>query len=510
MEPIAETSNGAVRGRLTDGVESYLGIPYAAPPTGERRFRAPEPAEPWEGVRDGAKPGPCAPQNPRSNGLVRHTLPPQDEDCLNVNVWTPGADGRRRPVMVWIHGGSFLTGSGAAPACDGSALAKVGDVVVVTINYRLGAFGFLHLDSLADGAEASGNQGILDQVAALRWVRQEIAAFGGDPTNVTVFGESAGAMSIAALMAMPSTAGLFQKAILQSGAANMLKTPEQAALAASRLLGELGLSASQAHVLRSMATTDILAAQQRCMPAGGDLTFAPVCDGEIIPMDPVAAIAEGSARGVSVMIGTNEDETAYFHAADARIAALTDEELVAWVQAGTGTGMDRAAAAALVDTYRSARAELGSDPSPAALWTAITSDYLFRVPSVRLAEAQGTHSPVFMYLLNWKSAALDGRLGAGHSIDVPLLFGTFRHADVAGMELERTGADELSTSMQDAWSRFARFGSPATPLLPEWLPYDASQRWTMVLGEASATVNGPADGERAAWDRVPSLQVETG
>lgn len=508
MEPVAETSSGAVRGQALDGVECYRGIPYAAPPVGARRFRAPEPPEPWEGALDGTRPGPCAPQNPRRSGLVQHSFPPEDEDCLSLNIWTPGTDGRRRPVMAWIHGGSFISGCGAIPATDGSALARTGDVVVVTMNYRLGAFGFLHLDTLDEGADASGNQGLLDQVAALRWIHQEIAAFGGDPTNVTVFGESAGAMCIAALLAMPDTAGLFQKAILQSGATNLFKTPAQAAETSRGLLAELGLSPSQANLLRSMPAAEIIGAQQRSTPAGSELAFGPVCDGIIVPADPLAAIAEGASRGVSVMVGTNEDEMAYFYAADPAVEALNDEDLLTWVQSGLGAGADRASAQAIVETYRAAREQHGKDTSPPALWIAISTDHLFRIPATRLAEAQGTHTPVFMYLLDWKSPALAGRLGASHVIDVPLLFGTVRHPDVAGLELDQPGADDLSAAMQDAWTRFARFGSPATPLLPEWLPYEPGQRWTMQLGAASATVNGPAEAERSAWERALPLQAQ--
>lgn len=503
MDPVVETSLGTVRGLASDGIESYRGIPYAAPPIGDLRFRAPQAAEHWDGVLDGTRPGHSALQGgARANRLVQHSLPEEDEDCLTLNVWTPASDGRRRPVMVWIHGGSFLTGSGAAPMCDGAALAKAGDVVVVTINYRLGLFGFLHLDSLAPDADASGNQGLLDQVAALRWVHQEIAAFGGDPTNVTVFGESAGAMSIAALLAMPATAGLFQKAILQSGAANMFKTPEQAIRTATRLLDDLGLSPSQTHLLRSISAADLMAAQMRVAANGGELAFGPVCDGIILPADPLAAITEGASRGVSLMIGTNADETEYFHAMDPAIQALTAEELVDRVWAGLGTGVDQATAAAIVESYRAAREARGEDTSPHALWTAMSSDHLFRVPAIRLAEAHGAHTTVFMYLLDWKSQALGGRLGASHVVDVPVLFGSFRHPDVAGLELDQPGVDDLSHAMQDAWTRFARFGSPATPHLPEWLPYDPGLRWTMQLGAASATVNAPADIERMAWDRA--------
>ncbi|HMC53331.1 MAG TPA: carboxylesterase family protein, partial [Acidimicrobiales bacterium] len=327
------TRCGKLEGVERDGVRVFRGIPYARPPVGPRRFRAPQPAEPWTGVRDASKAGPAAPQVP---GPTEQLMPgpplDTDEDCLTLNVWTPAAAGAQpRPVLVWIHGGGFLTGSGSLPIYNGRFLAARGDVVVVTINYRLGALGFLSHPALRDEESgAAGNWGLLDQIAALRWVRENIDAFGGDPGNVTVFGESAGAMSVGTLMGTPAAVGLFRRAIMESG--SPAATPaEEAAGTAESLLRAAGCNRIDSEGARALPLGALLEAQQDLWARRGPgvgLPLQPALDGAVLERDPSEAIADGLSSGVPVITGTNRDEWEMFAAMDPGAAALDRERLL--------------------------------------------------------------------------------------------------------------------------------------------------------------------------------------
>ncbi len=503
MGPTVETSYGQVRGTVEDGVEVFRGIPYARPPIGDLRFRPPEPPESWGNVRDATEFASPAFQADTSASLTRQyltfTQPESSEDCLAVNVWTPAADGRRRPVMVWIHGGAYVTGSGAAPMYDGAALARNGDVVVVSLNYRLGVFGFLRLDGIGEQDHgAAGNQGILDQVAAIRWVHQEIAAFGGDASNITVFGESAGAGSIATLLSMPGTTGLFQKAILQSGSANLARTPEQAQATALAILKDLGIDRANAWKLRKVPAPELAAAQNRTAPPAGGLAYGPVTDGADVPVDPFAAIAAGSASGVSLLIGTNTDEMRFFGALDPAMLAMSESQLLTMVT-GTLNG-DGERAQQAIDFYRAEREARDEPVEPADLWFAIATDNVFRHPALRLAEIQATHTPVFAYQFDWPSPAAGGVLRAAHVMEVPFVFGTYAHPTVRAFSGDGPDVEALSNLVQEAWVRFARFGSATALDMPEWPAYDAGKRFTMMLGDPCRAVAAPAEAERAFWD----------
>ena len=309
-ESVVETRRGRVRGTVEGAVRVFRGIPFAKPPVGPRRFGAPEAPEPWPGVRDAARFGPASHQASRPLAPILGILVDEEsEDCLTLNVWTPApADGARRPVMVWIHGGAWVIGSGSERTYDASHLVRRGDVVVVTINYRLGPFGFLRTRELGGGLDATGNEAMLDQVAALEWVRDEIAAFGGDPGNVTVFGESAGSVNIACLLTMPRARGLFHRAVLQSGSLNLTRPPSTALDVARQILAEVGLAPEHAHRLRDVPAKDLMAATNAVAGRSVIPPFSPVADGELIPARPFAAIAEGSARGVPLIVGTNLEE----------------------------------------------------------------------------------------------------------------------------------------------------------------------------------------------------------
>jgi len=500
MSITVTTRAGRVEGTLEDGVASFRGIPYGRAPDGARRFAPPEPMAPWKQTRDATGFAPCAHQADTAgspmNELVRLEEEPASEDCLYLNVYTPAADGRRRPVMVWIHGGAFVFGSGSQPMYDGRWLAARGRLAVVTLNYRLGVFGWLHDPEIG----ASGNQGLLDQVAALRWVQAEIEGFGGDPDNVTVFGESAGAVSISALLAAPHAMGLFHKAVLQSGSANLLHTMVSARATARRVHSE-----AAGQDLRALPAVGLQAVQDIATPRSGGVFYGPVIEPDVLPASPFDAVATGSAAGVPVLVGTNLDEFRFFTGLDPRTADLDEAGLAALVRRlVANAGRDPAAGVVerVIETVREARAERGDPVAPPDLWHAIASDFTFRHPAMRLAELQARHAPAYAYLFEWASPARGGAIGAGHLVDVPFVFGTHRHDSLRAFAGEGPEADRLSERMQDAWIAFARTGEPGHEGLPAWNPYDAKRRATMRLGATCEAADAPREAERAVWDAL--------
>jgi para-nitrobenzyl esterase len=494
MDPIVTTTHGKLRGTREAGLAIFRGIPFAAPPLGALRFAPPEPAAPWAGVRDAAQFGPSAPQLPIPFDLIAGMdVGATDEDCLFLNVFTPAADGGRRPVLVWIHGGAFTIGSGSQRMYDARPLVRRGDVVVVTLNYRLGALGFLALE----GEGARPNPGLLDQLAALRFVRENAAAFGGDPTNVTVFGESAGGMSVGCLLGMPGAQGLFERAVPMSGAAHTVNSAEAAAQVRADFCRELGARDGDVAALRAAPVEAILAAQARCEAAylGHPLRmgFRPCVDGSALPVRPIEAIRAGSAREVDVLVGATRDEWRLFALMDPALRELNEAGLLRRLEARTPGHEARILAA-----YRGAR----PGASPAELFSAIESDRLFRIPALRLAEAQSAHRErTFAYLFTWESPLFGGRLGACHGIDVPFVFdliGTPGAEKFAGSGPE---AEALGRAASGAWLAFARSGSPGHAGLPAWPRFDA-RRATMLFGRGCELAEDPAGAERAAWEGV--------
>jgi para-nitrobenzyl esterase len=508
MSTVVATLKGKVRGTEERGVYVFRGIPFARPPVGDLRFQPPQPAEPWSGIRDASRFGPAAPQPERPAGVPGGggSYPNQSEDCLYLNVWTPAADGARRPVLVWIHGGGFTIGTGGDPRYEGAALAARGNVVVVTLNYRLGALGFLHTPDFPADAGITANCGILDQIRALEWVRDEIAAFGGDPGHVTVFGESAGGMSVGTLLGTPRARGLFHRAILQSGAAHHAAAPDAAAVTAHAVLQDVGLSAEEAANLRSLPAERILEAQLRvaALNPGSGMGFTPVVDGDLLPRPPLQAIADGLSGDIPVLIGSNLDEWKLMVASDPRVAGLTPEELAARLtavlpeDAATPESVARA-----IEIYRDALTARGTPVDPYEILCAFESDRWFAMPATRLAEQQSRHqSNTYAYLFTWRSPALEGRLGACHALDVPFVFGTINHPVLRPFAGEGPAAESLSKTMQDAWLAFARTGNPSTAALGEWPRYRPDQRATMVLGERCHVENAPLAAQQVFWDGV--------
>ena len=492
LEAVA-TTNGRVSGLPRQGHVAFLGIPYAR----AERFAAPEPASPWSGVREATRIGFAAPQT--SHVIAGFSASgPQDEDCLNLNVFTPACDGRKRPVMVWIHGGGFTHGAGYEALYDGGPLAVRGDVVVVTINYRLGALGLLRLPEIG----AHGNQGLLDQVMALSWVRDNIASFGGDPLQVTIFGESAGSASVGCLLAMPAARGLFRRAIQQSGIGRA-NTPEVAERIANAMLELLGLDRARARELLTIAPDKILQAQSAiAAKLGAEVRFGPVVDPATLPAAPPKAIAGGAAKDVDVVIGTNRDEVKLFAAAMRREpiddAALLKDVRAALPKAGEGEAKD------LIEVYRASRKVRQLPDDNLDILDAIGSDVRFRIGSVRWAQNQrAAGGKAWLYLFTHASPARRGALGSCHALEMPFVFGTL--GAPTQDKFAGTGPDvqRLSREMMDSWLSFANNGDPAHPSIAPWSQYDDGRRPTMIFGtRASGQENDPFGEQRAAIEKL--------
>ncbi|HSL59736.1 MAG TPA: carboxylesterase/lipase family protein [Acidimicrobiales bacterium] len=492
--PEITLSVGRLRGALDDGVAAYRGIPYAAPPVGAARFAPPRPAAPWDGVRDATEFATAAPQN--SSPLMRPE--PTSEDCLALNVWTPDITGSA-PVMVWIHGGGFTTGSGSSSLYRGAALARRG-VVVVTLNYRLGALGFLHLADLGGEAWAgSGNLGLLDQVAALDWVAEHIGAFGGDPDRVTVFGESAGAMSVGALLAVPAATRRFGRAILQSGAQAHVHEPAAASEVARRLLAAVDVDPGDLDALRDVPVERLLGAQAAVAAetGGSGLPFQPVVDGTVLVGHPADAVAAGAAAGIDLLVGTTLEETRLWTVMGGESPEMAEDHLVA--------RFDRALGEAGIDGHEALavyRQRLAGAPA-ADVATALSTDQVFRAPAIRLLERQAPHAQVWSYLFTRRSTAHGGVLGSCHALELPFVFDTLDADGMRGFVGERTAAVRaLAAAMADAWVAFATAGDPSTPALGTWPPYAPSQRSTMVLDVDPRVEDDPLAAERELWARV--------
>ncbi len=515
MSLVIETTLGRVAGLETNGVQAFVGLPYAAPPVPPHRFAAPRPMAPWSGVRKSDRFGPQARQmlfpflDPALAADPNHaatrdfhrgveTTPlPYDEDCLYLNVWTPGIAGQR-PVMVWLHGGGFASGAGSWGWWTGETLAQQQDVVVVTLNHRLNIFGFLCLDAF-DGREAGyvPNAGMRDIVAALAWIRDNIAAFGGDPGNVTIFGQSGGGMKVSTLMAMPAARGLFHKAIVQSGPLLRAIPRDRADEIAGRMLQHLGVAPDRLSGLQDVSAEALLDAfaSVREGAAGVPRQFGPVVDGESPPAHPFDPAAPALAANVPMLIGaTTEEVTSLAGFADPSIFTITEAELGARVAGYCGCTMD--AAEAVVAAYRVARPTM-----PAAqVFAGIASDWRFGYASTVQAERQAVQAPVYAYVLAWQSPVQGGRMGAPHNLCLPMVFGRDKAPGVTG---DGTAHHALAAAMQSAWAAFARNGNPSNPDLPEWTRYDAVSRRTMRLDAECRMEDNPYAAERAAQAALP-------
>jgi para-nitrobenzyl esterase len=499
---VVETRYGRLEGIHEDGEYVFRGIPYAAAAVGSLRWHAPQPPKPWSGVRQALEFGSVAPQNPMPGMEAMADFAvtePQDEGCLYLNIWTPGTNDARRPVMVWIHGGAFIVGSGSQEMFRGNTLVRRGDVVLVTINYRMGALGFLNLKEITRGRiPATGCEGLLDQIAALDWIRENIVAFGGDPDNITVFGESAGAMSIGDLLGMPAAEGKFRKAILESGGAATVGMLEDSVAVAEQFLKILHLKKTDTNALLNLTVPQILAAQQKLTALlyekDNRLTpFQPVVDGTVMPEVPIHAVEKGSAKGIPILAGTNLDEFRLFNALDRNFRNMGEHDVVRRLE----TMIPAALVSDFVAVYRRARNQRGEGTGAGDILTAIQSDYMFRIPVLRLVEAQcGNGQPAFNYLFTWKSPLMKGKLGACHTLEIGFVFGNYNE------RFHGAGPDThaLSRKMQDAWIAFARTGNPGCESLGAWEPY-GERRSVMMLDKECRLEAAPYEEERRIWNR---------
>ncbi|MDE0367030.1 MAG: carboxylesterase/lipase family protein [Gammaproteobacteria bacterium] len=504
---IVETRSGKVESTRLNGVHAFLGIPFAAPPVGERRWQPPLDAQPWSGVRRSSDYAPQAWQpvmeamGPLAFAFNARSAANRDEDCLYLNVWTPGLDDRKRPVLVWIHGGGFSSGTGGTPMYAGTSLAQRGDAVVVTVNYRLGALGFVNLNEVTGGRiPATGNEGLLDQVKALEWVRDNIERFGGDPGRVTIFGESAGGMSVGALLAFEPAAGLFHRAIPQSGACSTANPLDKAAGIGQAILDALGVSANApAEDLLAVSPERLVEAGVAAgVQAGGAMIYQPCVDGTLLTDLPLGLVEGGVADGIDLMVGATRDEWRLFLSMPGFEVKLDDATLEQVLGATIGDPQ------AVIGAYRSARAARGDATDANSLFAAIETDRIFRIPAIRLAEAvAGRGRDAYEYLFTWESPWGDGGLGSPHAIDIGFVFGTHGFSE-GSAEFFGSGpdAETLTGVVQDAWLKFATDGDPQTEALTGWRPYDTETRSTALFGMPVAVGDDPYGEERAAWDEV--------
>ena len=495
----AETSFGSVRGEDVDGVKTFKGIPYGASTAGPNRFKPPADPTRWSGVRDALEYGASAPQ--RDPGAARAAdsglsvasagLPPESEDCLVLNVWTPALDGAKRPVMLWCHGGGFASGSGSSPVTDGANLARRGDVVVVSINHRLNVLGFTYLGELVGPDLAqSGDAGMLDIVHALKWVRANISRFGGDTSRVTVFGQSGGGRKVATLLAMPSAKGLFHRAIIESGATIKLVERDHAARVARELAAALELSKPSLRDLQAVPLDRLMRAYFATVRSMNvdqmTMGFSPTVDGTAVPGHPFHPTASDVSADVPLMIGSTRTELTL--QTDAAAFSLDDAALRGRVRELVGAATD-----GIIDIYR--RANPAANPSE--LYFLIASDHRYGAPAMKIAERRAAlnKGSVHLYYFRWETPLDGGRLKSPHTIEIPF---AFNNVQASRLTAGAPGAQALADKVSDAWLAFARSGDPNTQSLPRWPAFDAAQRATMMFDNASVVQNDPLREQRLA------------
>jgi para-nitrobenzyl esterase len=485
---IVETANGKVEGNGVDGFEQFLGIPYAAAPTGALRFRRPEPHPGWGGIRDTTTHGSSSLQPGTNNKPVRG-----QEDCLYLSVYTPGTTGGPRPTMVWFHGGAFTQGAGWLAEFDGSQLARTRDVVVVTCNYRLGVLGWLYSSDLGSSRRVDANVGLFDQIAVLGWVRDNISNFGGDPTNVTAFGQSAGAIGIVAMTTMPEARGLFHRAIAQSGAADAMLTRDEASEVAAYVLEELGETdpekATPPQIVRAQRRAHTRFAWANSERPMGQrlLAFGPVMDGSTLRSRPLDHLELDDANSVPLISGTNRDEWRYF--ASMLPSAPTEAQMIESLKRWAPD------ADAFWNVYR-AQAE-----TPLDAWIDLETDRLFRIPSIRLNEAWAARLPgaTFQYELQWRPPG--STTGATHGREIPFVFGTLDHP--RGRMLGGASPPaSLTRSLQHAWTSFARTGAPSSIDDDVVWPAYGPERKTLLFDATCTVVDDPDAARRELWDDI--------
>jgi para-nitrobenzyl esterase len=504
--PTVEVEGGKMRGLVDGDVYIFRGIRYGAPTGGENRFLPPKKPDGWLGVWDAFEFGPSAPQRlstvlpPKEIGIGTDPAgTPQNEDCLRLNVYTKGLDAAgKRPVMVFFHGGGYSTGSGSINAYQGEGLARSQDVVLVTVNHRLNVFGYTYLGGvIPSGFETSGNAGMLDCVRALEWVRDNIASFGGDAGNVTIFGESGGGMKVSWLMASPAAKGLVHKAIIESGPGLAMGRPEATEKGTLALLDVLGISKDNAKDLQMVPQDKLLAAYGEALRKmgggfGGGGAFSPIVDGVALARDPFTPDATPLAANVPLLIGTNHTEMGFFMRGPAAQVDMTEDDLkkrLAKTPRFNPKDIDK-----VVMAYKKAN----PDASPWKLYLIMASDQAMRDGSITLADRKSAQvAPVYMYRFDWETPLMGGHVYAMHTLELPFVFGSIKKATYMVPDTPETQG--LSDRIMAAWAAFARTGNPNTPMLPTWPAYSAKARNTMILNIESHVVKDPDKASRMAY-----------
>ena len=501
---IAETAAGRIRGVVVDGMHVFKGIPYGAATSGRNRFMPPVKPMAWTGVRDALAFGPTAPQTRDNSGTTAAGSPAQQsEDCLVLNVFTPGLkDGRRRPVMVWLHGGGFSSGAGSGRILDGTSLAHTHDVVVVTLNHRLNVFGYTYLgDAMGSDFAASSSVGLLDIVAALEWVRDNIAGFGGDPNLVTIFGQSGGGRKVATLMAMPAAKGLFHRAVIESGAVLRLTTRDDAVKQTSLLLAELGLKNGQVRELQSVPIERLHAAdaavqKQITLREPGMTPNTPMIDGKTIPGHPWDPKGPALSSTIPLLIGYAHTEETLYDRPTAEKLSLDNAGLQERVARRLGGDATR-----VIDAFKTAN----PGASPWDLWILIATDHPRGTYSRELAKRKADQgdAPVFAYRYDWETPEGGGHMRAPHTIEIQFVFNNIK---IAGPLISKMPeAYALADKTSSAWAAFARTGDPNTPKLPQWPAYNAASRRTMLFDNECRVAQDPDRASRVVMEQVLKL-----
>jgi para-nitrobenzyl esterase len=497
-QPLVETAQGKVRGVVqSNGVTAFKGMRYAAAAAGSLRFMPPAPPPKWSGIQDTFDYGD---QCPQARGSLAHAGTAMSDDCLRINVWTPGLDNARRPVMLWFHGGGFEAGSGSSPLYDGTRVARRGDVVVATINHRLNVFGHCYLGGvLGDDFQQSGNVGYLDLVAAMKWVRQNIAEFGGNPNNVMIYGQSGGGRKVSLCYAGKDAQGFFHKGVVQSGAHLKIQTPERANGLAESLLKELGIVQADARKLQTIDIETLSTAQRKVIAAAG-ARFSPMLDGKTFTAHPFLPDAPKISSNLPMMLGTTRTELTNQLGRTPGIFDMdvtqAKERLKSYLNEGD---IDEA-----FRTFQASRPQA----SPSEVFFTIASARGYVRDQTIMAEQRakaGGRGKTYVYRLMWRQPVEGGRRVSQHSLDLPFVFDNVAAgANMTGPDTEQTRA--MVDNMANSWIAFSRTGDPNNSSIPEWKPYDLDQRPTMMFDVPSRLENDPHKAEREFMARYPSQQ----